>query len=74
MPMASAVSGRKYYDPKQGRFLGRDPIEEQGGMNLYAFVSKRPVNTVDHRLGQYPPAPGLARLFLAQPALFPPLR
>ena len=74
MPMASAVFGRKYYDPKPGRFLGRDPIEEQGGMNLYAFVRKRPVNPVDRRLGQHPPAPCLARLFLAQTSLFPPLR
>lgn len=43
-------------------------------MNLYAFVRKRPVNTVDRRLGQYPPAPCLARLFLAQTSRFPPLR
>lgn len=43
----AAISGRRYYDPKQGRFVGRDPIEEKGGLNLYAFVRNRPVNTVD---------------------------
>ena len=32
-----AVSGRSYYDPAEGRFVGRDPIEEQGGRNLYGF-------------------------------------
>jgi RHS repeat-associated protein len=39
--------GQRYYDPAQGRFVGRDPIEEKGGINLYAFVRNRPVNTVD---------------------------
>src|SRR5262249_44385185 len=27
--------GHRYYSPSQGRFLGRDPIEEKGGLNLY---------------------------------------
>jgi len=40
--------GRRYYDPKDGRFVGRDPIEEQGGINLYAFVMNRPVNSWDY--------------------------
>ncbi len=39
-----AVSGRRYYDPKQGRFVGRDPIEEQGGLNLYGFCGNNSVN------------------------------
>jgi RHS repeat-associated protein len=39
--------GRRYYDPKPGRFVGRDPIGEKGGIHLYAFVRNRPVNTVD---------------------------
>ena len=44
--------GRRYYDPKNGRFFGRDPIEEQGGMNLYGFVLNNPVNRWDY-LGMY---------------------
>jgi len=40
--------GRRYYDPKDGRFVGRDPIEEQGGLNLYAFVANGTVNRWDY--------------------------
>ncbi|HRE80633.1 MAG TPA: RHS repeat-associated core domain-containing protein [Opitutaceae bacterium] len=42
--------GRRFYDPKQGRFIGRDPIQEEGGINLYAFVKNQPLNRWD-RLG-----------------------
>jgi len=41
------VSGRRYYSPSQGRFLGRDPIEESGGLNLYGFVGNNPINRWD---------------------------
>ena len=30
--------GYRYYDPVTGRWPSRDPIEEQGGKNLYVFV------------------------------------
>lgn len=40
--------GRRYYDPKDGRFVGRDPIEERGGLNLYAFVANNTVNSWDY--------------------------
>jgi len=40
--------GRRYYDPMDGRFVGRDPIEEQGGINLYAFVANGSVNRWDY--------------------------
>jgi hypothetical protein len=30
-----------------GRWISRDPIEEQGGLNLYAYVGGNPVNYVD---------------------------
>ena len=33
----------RHYSPSLGRFLSRDPIEEQGGRNLYAFVKNSPV-------------------------------
>ncbi len=32
----------RHYSPSLGRFLSRDPIEEQGGLNLYAFVGNCP--------------------------------
>jgi RHS repeat-associated protein len=32
--------GYRYYDPKIGRWLSRDPIEEEGGVNLYGFIGE----------------------------------
>ncbi len=40
--------GHRYYDPRQGRFINRDPIEEEGGINLYGFVGNNTVNRVDY--------------------------
>ncbi|NCC60832.1 MAG: RHS repeat-associated core domain-containing protein [Verrucomicrobiae bacterium] len=39
--------GYRYYSPALGRWLSRDPIEERGGLNLYAFVNNDPVNRWD---------------------------
>ena len=39
--------GYRYYSPDMGRWLSRDPFEEQGGLNLYAFVNNDPVNYCD---------------------------
>ena len=39
--------GRRYYDPKTGRFPSRDPIEEAGGRNLYGFCGNNGVNRFD---------------------------
>jgi len=36
-----------FYDPAQGRWLSRDPIEEQGGVNLYGFVGNDGVDKLD---------------------------
>src|SRR5205823_1896454 len=41
------------YDPDLGRWLNRDPISEQGGINLYAYVGNDP--------GQFLDPDGLAR-------------
>jgi RHS repeat-associated protein len=49
----SAISGLRYYSPSLGRFLNQDPIEEQGGINLYAFVGNDGVNGWDY-LGTQP--------------------
>jgi hypothetical protein len=36
-----------YYAPEQGRWLTRDPIGEEGGVNLYAYVGNAPVAFID---------------------------
>lgn len=40
--------GRRFYDPKLGRFVGRDPIGEEGGLNLYGFVGNNPITRWDY--------------------------
>ena len=37
-----------YYAPELGRWISRDPIEEEGGLNLYAYVENDPVNKYDY--------------------------
>ena len=39
--------GYRYYNPLTARWPSRDPIEENGGVNLYAFVGNDGVNWVD---------------------------
>lgn len=39
--------GYRYYDPVTGRWPSRDPIEEEGGVNLYGFVGNDGLNTWD---------------------------
>ena len=34
--------------PGLGRWLGRDAIEEEGGVNLHAFVRNDPIGSLDH--------------------------
>jgi hypothetical protein len=36
-----------FYNPNTGRWLSRDPIEEQGGINLFGFISNRPISDYD---------------------------
>ena len=47
----------RHYSPSLGRFLSRDPIAEQGGRNLYAFVKNAPTKTID-LYGQAEPSLG----------------
>lgn len=35
------------YDSDLGRWLSRDPIQEAGGLNLYAYVDNNPLNAID---------------------------
>jgi len=39
--------GHRYYDPSTGRFLQRDPIGIQGGLNAYGYVENSPTTFVD---------------------------
>ncbi|MEM7773687.1 MAG: RHS repeat-associated core domain-containing protein [Cyanobacteria bacterium P01_A01_bin.37] len=43
--------GFRYYDPVTGRWPSRDPIQEDGGLNLYGFVGNDAANAWDY-LGQ----------------------
>jgi RHS repeat-associated protein len=36
--------GYRYYDPVTGRWPSRDPIEEEGGVNLYGFVGNNSIS------------------------------
>jgi hypothetical protein len=49
---ASVISGYRYYDPVNGRWMSRDPIEERGGKCLYSFCGNGPIDKRD-TLGLY---------------------
>ena len=40
--------GYRWYDPQTGRWPSRDPIEEQGGVNLYGFVGNDGIDRSDY--------------------------
>jgi len=50
---ARVTSGYRYYSPTLGRWLARDPIGEDGGINVYALVNADPINSVDPK-GELP--------------------
>lgn len=39
--------GYRFYSPYQQRWLNRDPLQEQGGINLYEYIYGNPINLVD---------------------------
>jgi RHS repeat-associated protein len=39
--------GHRYYDPLVGRFLNRDPIDYNGGINLYSYAGNNPITGSD---------------------------
>jgi RHS repeat-associated protein len=43
--------GYRYYNASTGRWISRDPMEEDGGLNLYGFVGNYPIKDIDP-LGQ----------------------
>lgn len=38
---------RRYYDPDVGRYIARDPVGFEGGVNLYAYVGASPNRYID---------------------------
>ena len=57
--------GRRYYSPTLGRWINRDPIEEAGGYNLYAYGLNDPVNRFDPN-GEEPITIGAAIVVVAK--------
>ena len=52
--------GYRWYDPYTGRWINRDPIEESGGVNLYANFTNTPIHKSDFLgllLQEPPPRP-----------------
>jgi RHS repeat-associated protein len=41
------ISGYRYYSPRLGRWITRDPIGEDGGFGLYVCVSNDPIGYID---------------------------
>jgi len=39
--------GYRFYDPATGRWPSRDPIHENGGVNLFGFVHNNSIDAVD---------------------------
>lgn len=48
VPSGLLYYGLRFYNPETGRFISRDPIEEQGGHNIYAFVRNNGINAIDY--------------------------
>jgi RHS repeat-associated protein len=38
----------RYFSPRQGRFISRDPVAEDGGLNLYGYCGNNPVDHWDY--------------------------
>jgi RHS repeat-associated protein len=46
-PSGLCVTRTRAYSASLGRFINRDPIEEQGGVNLFSYVGNQPVRRTD---------------------------
>jgi len=46
-PSALHLAWFRAYDADLGRWISRDPIREEGGLNLYCYVRNNPLNWVD---------------------------
>ncbi len=66
-PITLQHVGERWYQPDIGRFVQRDPIGIQGGLNVYAYVQSHPTSRVDPSglfFEWYSGAPLLANLVL----------
>lgn len=45
--LASSHLALSFYNPSTGRWLSRDPVQEEGGANLYGFVKNDSVRSID---------------------------
>jgi hypothetical protein len=43
----AVLQASAYYHPEEGRWLSRDPIGEEGGHNIYSYISNQPVSQFD---------------------------
>jgi RHS repeat-associated protein len=59
------------FDPATGRWLSRDPINEDGGMNLYGYCSNDPADYTDTS-GLFSPAPSPVPV-IPDPVPLPPV-
>ncbi len=46
-PSGLHLAPYRAYDADTGRWISRDPIEEEGGINLYGYVGNDPINNFD---------------------------
>ena len=72
--------GYRFYSPQLMRWLNRDPIEEDGGLNLYGFCGNNAMSTIDsfgkevvviNHLGDDPPSGGWTNPNAAAETVFP---
>jgi RHS repeat-associated protein len=42
-----AFFGGRYYWPRVGRWINRDPAEQRGGLSLYSYVANHPTTSID---------------------------
>lgn len=47
MLSSTAFQAQAYYHPDEGRWISRDPIGEEGGLNNLAFIKNSPLNSMD---------------------------
>ena len=45
--LLTAARAHAFYNPQTGHWLNRDPIDERGGLNLYAFLHNNGLNYYD---------------------------
>jgi RHS repeat-associated protein len=47
-PIHNAISGYRYNNPELGRWINRDPIGEEGGLNVYSFLNNASLRQIDY--------------------------